>query len=261
MIKCNQHRSLLKQSTQKHYWFAVCYWHNWAAIFCLVLLFSACSPQKGGPHVNKYGLNIIESRAVYKHSLTDSCKHMVALSTYLKNYKEQWFYATDSNFTHQILYKNPSSYMRLEAAKNLQKVSEELALKGIGLKIFDAYRPYSVTEKMWAVVPDDRYAANPAKGSGHNRGAAIDLTLYNLQTGEELPMPTPFDNFSEKAHHNYLQLDSTILANRKLLRETMEKHGFVALETEWWHYYLPNASQRFEILNFDFRKMKKMAKK
>jgi D-alanyl-D-alanine dipeptidase len=150
--------------------------------------------------------------------------------------------------------------MRLEAAQALQKVANELKELGLGLKVFDAYRPYSITKKMWLVVPDEKYAANPAKGSGHNRGAAIDLTLYDLKTGKELPMPTSFDNFTEKAHNDYMQLSSEILTNRSLLKNTMIKFGFIPLETEWWHFYLPNAAQRFELLDFDFETMKRITK-
>ncbi len=114
---------------------------------------------------------------------------------------------------------------------------------------------------MWEVVPDARYAANPAKGSGHNRGAAVDVTLINLQTKEELTMPTGFDDFTEKAHHNYLNLPTQVIVNRELLKSTMEKFGFSALETEWWHYSIPNAANKFELLDLSFNQIKKLVKK
>lgn len=185
---------------------------------------------------------------------------MVLLNNYVSGLVFDWKYATTDNFTKQILYTNPNGFMRLEAAQALQKVANELKELGLGLKVFDAYRPYSITKKMWLVVPDEKYAANPAKGSGHNRGAAIDLTLYDLKTGKELPMPTSFDNFTEKAHNDYMQLSSEILTNRSLLKNTMIKFGFIPLETEWWHFYLPNAAQRFELLDFDFETMKRITK-
>ncbi len=125
---------------------------------------------------------------------------------------------------------------------------------GLGLKIFDAYRPYSVTEKMWLPVQDDRYAADPKKGSGHNRGVAVDLTLIYLATGEELNMGTGFDNFSDTAHHAFTNLPEDILQNRLLLKKNMEQYGFKALDTEWWHYSLPNAKD-FELLDIDFKKL------
>ncbi len=208
---------------------------------------------------NKYGLEVIATKSQYMASIKgDSSKKIVKVESYIKPLFSDIVYATTNNFTHSILYKKPELYLRLQAVNALKQVYEELKLKGIGIKIFDAYRPYSVTEKMWEIVPDDRYAANPAKGSGHNRGTAIDLTLVDLKTMKELQMPTLFDDFTEKAHHNYMALDSIVLANRTLLRSTMEKYGFVVLATEWWHYYLPNATTKYELLDIDFNQMKKI---
>lgn len=210
--------------------------------------------------INEFGLTIVNNTIDFKASAKqDSLKQMVAIDKYVTNIKTDFVYATANNFTHQILYNKPRVYLRLAAAKALQAVANNLKTKGLGLLIYDAYRPYSVTKTMWQIVPDDRYAANPAKGSGHNRGIAVDLTLYNLKTGLPLPMPTPFDDFTEKAHHNYMQLDSVVLANRQLLKTAMEQQSFKALDTEWWHYYLPNAS-KYELLDFDFKQMKKLVK-
>jgi zinc D-Ala-D-Ala dipeptidase len=209
---------------------------------------------------NEFGLTIVNNTIDFKASAKqDFLKQMVAIDKYVTNIKTDFVYATANNFTHQILYNKPKVYLRLAAAKALQAVANNLKTKGLGLLIYDAYRPYSVTKTMWQIVPDDRYAANPAKGSGHNRGIAVDLTLYNLKTGLPLPMPTPFDDFTEKAHHNYMQLDSVVLANRQLLKTAMEQQSFKALDTEWWHYYLPNAS-KYELLDFDFKQMKKLVK-
>lgn len=206
-----------------------------------------------------YGLTILNNKKDYNATVKeDSSKKMVLLVNYVDNLVFDWKYATEDNFTKQILYTNPAAYMRLPAALALKAAAKELELQGIGFKIFDAYRPYAITKKMWQVVPDERYAANPAKGSGHNRGAAIDLTLYNLSTGKELPMPTPFDDFTEKAHHDFTGLSMEILQNRATLKNILVKHGFLPLATEWWHYYLPNAAQRFELMNFDFKQMKRM---
>ncbi len=210
---------------------------------------------------NRYGLKVICKKSDYIESIKlDSTKRMVALNSFIVPLNTVWPYASAGNFTGKVLYKKPAAYMRMEAAVALRKINEDLKQQNLGLKIFDTYRPYSVTMKMWEAVPDDRYAANPAKGSGHNRGAAVDLTLYDLSTGAELPMPTLFDDFTERAHHGYMQLDSAVLKNRKTLKGIMEKYGFVALETEWWHYYLPNAAQRFELLDIGFKKMKKIIK-
>ncbi len=209
---------------------------------------------------NEFGLIVINSKTTYQQSiLDDSSKKIVPLNDFISPLVTDFIYATADNFTHIILYKKPKAYMRLASAKALQNVCMALRKRGLGIKIFDAYRPYSVTKKMWEVVPDDRYAANPAKGSDHNLGIAIDLTLIDLQTTKELAMPTPFDDFTEKAHHNYMQLDSVVLKNRKLLKTVMENNGFKSLDTEWWHYYLPK-SQDFELLDFDFKQMKKLVR-
>lgn len=236
---------------------------NWFCILGVALIYAqSCHAQKPNSiPKNEFGLQVITNTQIYKSTIAaDSSKKLVALKDFIKPLITDWKYATTENFTKYILYKNPEAYLRIEAAQALQKVQEELKQQGLSLKIFDAYRPYSVTKKMWQVVPDERYAANPAKGSGHNRGAAVDVTIVDLETGNELPMPTAFDDFTEKAHHNYMQLNAAVLSNRKLLKTTMEKHGFVALQTEWWHYYLPNAAQRFELLDLDFKQLKKSVK-
>jgi zinc D-Ala-D-Ala dipeptidase len=113
---------------------------------------------------------------------------------------------------------------------------------------------------MWEPVQDDRYAADPKKGSGHNRGTAADLTIIYLSTGKELPMGTGFDNFSDTAHHNFTGLPAEVLKNRALLKKTMEENGFKALDTEWWHYSLPNAKE-YELLNLSFAALAKTKKR
>ena len=209
---------------------------------------------------NKYGLSVVEKIDSFRLiSPAGSLDAMVGLDRFLQPLHTDFVYATANNFTHQVLYHHPKAYLRREAANALQKVHDTLQSLGYDIKIFDAYRPYSVTQKMWEIVPDDRYAANPANGSGHNRGVAVDLTLIDKGTGKELPMPTPFDNFSDTAHHDFMQLSETVLQNRKLLKKVMEQYGFIALSTEWWHSSLPNP-KRYELLNIDFNEMRKAVK-
>lgn len=227
--------------------------------FLIVIIFShaACSQRISTlHHVSKP--HVINSFKSYEQSIKhDINKRLVPLKYYVTPLLSDWKYAATHNFTHRILYFNPVAYARLPVAVALKKVQEELALKGLGLMFFDAYRPYSVTKQMWKVVPDERYAANPSKGSGHNRGAAVDVTLAKISTGEQLVMPTGFDNFSEKAHHSYMNLPESVLKNRALLKTTMEKYGFEALSTEWWHYSLPNAV-RFELLDLSFKQLENL---
>lgn len=145
-------------------------------------------------------------------------------------------YATAQNFTGQVVYP-PSArcYLRARVAQRLQAVQRDLATQGLGLKVFDCYRPLSVQRRFFALVPDERYVANPAKGSRHNKGAAVDLTLVDA-AGVELAMPTPFDDFSERAHRDYTALPQAAIENRGRLEAAMVRHGFVPLPTEWWHF-------------------------
>lgn len=188
----------------------------------------------------------------------DPSKKMMELGKFIPGIVYDLRYATTNNFMKRKMYpaKTDMTYLRLPAAEALKKVQEELATKGLGLKIFDAYRPYSVTVQFWELVKDERYVANPAKGSGHNRGIAVDLTIIDLKSGIELDMGTGFDNFTDTAHSNFLHPDKKVLENRKLLRSLMEKNGFKVLDTEWWHFFIPG-SDRYEVLDLPFKKLKK----
>ncbi len=225
-----------------------------------VIALQSCSVTSNNASIPATSPVVIRDEKIYlAHVQQDSNNRLVSLTNYLQPLFKDFKYETEQNFTKKVLYVQAEAFLRLPAAKALQAVQNELKQQNLALKIFDAYRPYSVTVEMWKIVPDERYAANPAKGSGHNRGVAVDVTLVDLSTGKEIPMPTEFDHLSEKAHHNYMQFDSTILRNRSILRKVMESHGFVALETEWWHYYLANPT-RFELLDFSFDQLRNLEK-
>jgi zinc D-Ala-D-Ala dipeptidase len=162
-------------------------------------------------------------------------------------------YATTNNFMHQAVYSSPKCYLRNSTAKKLAAVQKELESMGLGLKIYDGYRPLAVTKKMWDMIHDERYVADPAKGSKHNRGAALDLTLVTKE-GKDLEMPTDHDNFTEKAHWQYKDLPVQVIKNRALLRYTMEKHGFEGISTEWWHFN-DTEWKKFEILDVPLEKL------
>jgi D-alanyl-D-alanine dipeptidase len=208
--------------------------------------------------LNKYGLWVIKDARLFNSTVQkDSNKKMMDIAV-IPNIVLDIRYATRNNFMHKKLYPSiTTTYLRLPAVKALEHVQSQLNKMDLGLKIFDAYRPYCVTEKMWEPIKDDRYVADPKKGSGHNRGIAVDLTVINLKTKEELPMGTAFDNFSDTAHQTFMALPLQILQNRNLLKDLMEKYGFKSLETEWWHYSLPNAKD-FEILDLGFKKLGKI---
>lgn len=188
----------------------------------------------------------------------NASKEMVELKTLIPGIVYDLRYATVNNFMHRLMYpaQTKNTFLRKPAAEALKKVQEELAPQGYGLKIYDAYRPYSVTVKFWELVKDERYVAHPKNGSGHNRGAAVDLTIIHLKTTKELNMGTGFDNFSDTAHQNFTKLPEEVLQNRLLLKTTMEKYGFKPYADEWWHYSLPEAT-KFELLDIDFKKLAK----
>lgn len=155
-------------------------------------------------------------------------------------------YATSDNFLKQAVYDCGECYLRKSTAKALVKANEEFKSLGYRIKLFDCYRPLSVQKKMWKILPGTHYVANPAKGSKHNRGAAVDLTLVDAQ-GKELDMGTPFDFFGKKAHHTCTTLPKKVLENRKLLKDVLNKYNFKSIFSEWWHYeYRPEMQSKVE---------------
>lgn len=202
------------------------------AINLFVVLLVACST---AIPTNRHGLQVVPDRATYERlASADPDKRLVDLSTL--DIPLDIRYATPNNFMKQTLYPVAKAYLRAPAARALADVDRELAARGFGIKVFDGYRPYRVTEAMWEPIKNPDYVADPAKGSRHNRGAAVDLTLIDRATGTELPMPTAYDDFTTRAAHEFSELPADVLANRALLREVMTKHGFEPLPSEWWHY-------------------------
>ncbi|WP_435314240.1 M15 family metallopeptidase [Cellulophaga fucicola] len=157
-------------------------------------------------------------------------------------------YATTNNFLKEKVYNCPECYTRAKTAKALLAANADFMKLGYRIKFFDCYRPNSVQYKMWKIVPNPQYVANPKKGSIHNKGGAVDITLETLD-GVEVDMGTDFDFFGKKAYHDNTNLPEEILANRKLLKGTMEKHGFWSIRTEWWHYNL-SAMSNAKVANF-----------
>jgi len=157
-------------------------------------------------------------------------------------------YATTNNFLKEKVYDCAECYTRVVTAKALIEANAAFKKEGVKIKFYDCYRPNDVQYKMWKIVPNPQYVANPVKGSIHNRGGAVDITLVKLD-GSPLDMGTDFDFFGKRAYHDNMDLPKEILENRKLLKRTMEKHGFWSTRTEWWHYNLGKAS-RYKVDNF-----------
>jgi len=144
-------------------------------------------------------------------------------------------YASTNNFVSEKMYDCGRCFLRPEAARAVVKVQKVLQEGGLGLKMFDCYRPLPVQQKLWDKFKNPSYVTPPSKGSMHNRGLATDLTIVDPH-GKELEMGTEFDFFGKEAHHTYTNHSPKILANRKLLKETMASFGFGHIRTEWWHY-------------------------
>lgn len=166
----------------------------------------------------------------------------VRLADYSDAFSYEMRYATENNFLKAVVYPCAECYTRVKTAQALIKANAVFREKGYRIRFFDCYRPNSVQYKMWELVPNPQYVANPVKGSIHNRGGAVDITLETLE-GEKLEMGTDFDFFGPRAHHDFTDLPPGVLENRRILKETMESFGFGSIRTEWWHYNLGAATR------------------
>jgi D-alanyl-D-alanine dipeptidase len=145
-------------------------------------------------------------------------------------------YASDKNFTNQKIYDCARCLLRKEVAQAIRLLDEDLNRNHrYRLKLFDCFRPKDYQQRLWDVVPNPSYVTPPSKGSMHNRGLAVDLTIVD-SLGVELDMGTTYDYFGKEAHYDYTNLTQNILENRKFLRMKMEQYGFVGIRTEWWHF-------------------------
>jgi zinc D-Ala-D-Ala dipeptidase len=147
-------------------------------------------------------------------------------------------YATNRNLFGTPVYSQARAFMQRPAAEALVRVQRSLAAEGYGLLVYDAYRPWYVTKIFWDAIPPDlhRFVADPAQGSRHNRGCAVDLTLYDLRTGRAVPMPSLYDETTERAYPNYTGGTAEQRRFRDFLRRHMEAEGFSVYEFEWWHF-------------------------
>jgi len=163
----------------------------------------------------------------------------------LKDYSNDFIfdmkYATTDNFLKEKVYDCAECYLRLKTVKSLIKANSEFISKGFKIKIYDCYRPLDIQKKMWSIVPNPEYVADPKKGSIHNRGGAVDITLVD-KNGAEVNMGTAFDHFGIESSHFYSNFSDEILQNRNLLKEIMLRNDFSSFDSEWWHYNLNNSN-------------------
>ncbi len=162
----------------------------------------------------------------------------VELSSAIPGIVIEMRYATDQNFLKEVLYESGDCLLRKPVAERLARVQKRLRARGLGLKVWDAYRPPAVQRRMWKIMPDPRFVADPAKGSVHNRGAAVDVTLVTTD-GLQLDMGTDHDEFTDRASPDSEDVSVAVQANRRILAETMAAEGFRQLASEWWHFGAP----------------------
>ena len=216
-------------------------------IFVVTACFSASAQYK-------YGITPLRMDAYLKTVKADPRKELVDLETYVPGLVLDIRYATRNNFTGEVIYKSPRAFARKPVAQALKNAQAQFKERGYGVKIFDAYRPYKATVRFYEVYKDTTYVASPYRGSRHNRGCALDITLIDLKTGRELRMPTEYDSFKKEAWPSTPVKDPEVRKNRELLITIMKKNGFRVNSSEWWHFDFVGWS-KYEILDIDFEEV------
>jgi len=169
-------------------------------------------------------------------------------------------YATTNNFTGRPVYTEARAFLQRPAADALLRAHRKLKAQGYGLLIFDGYRPWAITKLFWDVTPPEKhnFVADPAKGSKHNRGCAVDLSLYDLKTGKEVEMTGAYDEMTERSYPTYKGGTAEQRQQRDLLRRAMETEGFIVNEYEWWHFDYKDW-RHYPILNLSFAELDRQA--
>jgi D-alanyl-D-alanine dipeptidase len=219
-----------------------------------VLLFVFLLPLVAVAQKNKYGLNPT-TLVAYKASVKENpAKELIDLEKLIPGIVLDIRYATTNNFTGERIYTLAKAYARKPVAEALKRAQAALKDKGLGIKVFDAYRPYKATVKFYEVYHDTTYVASPYKGSRHNRGCAIDMTLIDLKTGQELKMPTGYDSFQKAAWPSTPVKDPEVRKNRALIIEVMKQQGFKVNSSEWWHFDFIGWT-KYDVLDIDFEEL------
>ncbi|AKQ47082.1 hypothetical protein TH63_17855 [Rufibacter radiotolerans] len=205
---------------------------------------------------NHYGLPVVTNTALYQQLVAQIPDHeLVELASYVPGVVLDIKYATADNLVGEPVYTLATAYARKPVADALRKIQADLKPLGLGLKIFDGYRPYQVTVHFYEKIKDTVYVASPRNGSRHNRGCAMDVTLVRLKDGQELEMPTAYDATIPRAHANFKDVPRKVKKNRELLKKTMQRHGFTVYAEEWWHYDF-NDWRKFPLMDIRFEDLK-----
>ncbi len=203
---------------------------------------------------NKYGLKATNLQEYRQSIKTNPDNELIDLEEIVPGIVLDIRYATENNFTGERIYTSAKAYARKPVAEALKKIQADLKANGLGVKIFDAYRPYRATVKFYEVYGDTTYVASPYRGSRHNRGCALDLTLIDLASGEELKMPTGYDSFTKAAWPSTPVADPLIKKNRQTLISAMQKHGFRVNSSEWWHFDFMGW-KKYHVLDIEFEEL------
>ena len=218
---------------------------SFAVLTVSLILFCGGYPQAGPPREqNKREADLVE------------------LKTLDKSIKLDIKYATADNFVGRPVYPEARAFLQRPAAEAVIQVHRWLARQRLGIVIYDGYRPWSTTKLFWEVVPPEKrsFVADPAKGSKHNRGCAVDLGIFDLATGQAVPMPSAYDEFTERASPDYPGGTAEERANRDMLRQLMEAHGFIVNASEWWHFDYKDWEQ-YAIYDIAFSEIGKVSKR
>lgn len=179
----------------------------------------------------------VSDAAEYRRQVSqDRRQEMVDLARFIPGLRLDIRYATANNLTGQRIYPEAAALLRRPVAEDLRRVQQTLAAQGYALLIYDAYRPYAATLRLYQALPDQTYAAPPTRGSKHNRGASVDVGLVDLKTGRPVLMPTDFDAMTPAAHSDYQPLPAEALRHRRILHQALQQHGFRNYPAEWWHF-------------------------
>jgi len=209
-----------------------------------------CFALSSVPSIFCAGQQLLDQKEIQNIDIVNDTT-FVNLKEYSSDFIYNMKYATADNFLKTKVYDCEACYLRYKTVKALIKANEKFIKKGYKIMLFDCYRPLDIQKKMWQIVSNPNYVADPKKGSIHNRGGAVDITLVD-STGVAIDMGTPFDFFGIEASHDYENLSEEVKENRRMLRKIMTRSGFRIFESEWWHYNLKNA-RRESLSNFKWK--------
>ena len=223
--------------------------------FFILLFFASISALAQTKSETPKKLVVVNSYNQYLASIKiNPNNELVEIKKAIPNIKLDIRYATKNNFMQRVMYKQARAFARKPVVESLKKIQAELNKKGLGLKVFDGYRPYKITVEFYKKASDKNFVANPANGSKHHRGCAVDVTIINLKTGKEVEMATPYDSFSKAAAASYEPVSDLVRKNREYLIAVMKKNKLKVLDNEWWHYDF-QGWENYDIMDIPFEKL------